>query len=228
MIRRILFGSETQALVRGGLDAGATRQRVIAENIANVATPGYRAGQVRFEELLQQARGGSLAMARTSSGHLSGESHAGRVPAAERVASEAPAPAGAINNVDVERELVALQKNQIHFQALSQALANQYRLAIMHTLKEGERCVSDLAAELGISVHNVSQHLRILRQRLLVRSRKEGQTVYYSVTNPKFVQACSLIREALIEEYRAAGQSLRAVADLDSQKKPGKESGGSS
>jgi DNA-binding transcriptional ArsR family regulator len=99
---------------------------------------------------------------------------------------------------------------------MCQAMANQHRLAIVHLLKDGEKCVSELAAELGISVHNVSQHLRILKQRLLVRSRKEGQTVYYSVTNPKFVQACTLIREALIEEHRAAGQSLRAAAGFDS------------
>ena len=100
---------------------------------------------------------------------------------------------------------------------MCQALANEHRLAIMHTLKDGEKCVGDLAAELGISVHNVSQHLRILRERLLVRARKEGQTVYYSVTNPKFVQACTLIREALLEEHSAAGASLRAAANLDSQ-----------
>jgi DNA-binding transcriptional ArsR family regulator len=99
---------------------------------------------------------------------------------------------------------------------MCQALANQHRLALMHALKDGEKCVGDLAVELGISVHNVSQHLRILRERLLVRSRKEGQTVYYSVTNPKFVQACALIREALLEEHSAAGKSLRAAADLDS------------
>ncbi len=100
---------------------------------------------------------------------------------------------------------------------MCQALANEHRLAIMHTLKDGEKCVGDLAAELGISVHNVSQHLRILRQRLLVRARKDGQTVYYSVTNPKFVQACTLIREALLEEHRAAGASLLAAANLDSE-----------
>ena len=103
---------------------------------------------------------------------------------------------------------------------MCQALANQYRLAIMHILKDGEKCVSDLAAELGISVHNVSQHLRILRERLLVRSRKEGQTVFYAVTNVKFVQACALIREALLEEHSAAGQSLRAAAGLDSSHQP--------
>lgn len=98
---------------------------------------------------------------------------------------------------------------------MCQALANEHRLAIMYTLKDGERCVGDIAAELGIAVHNVSQHLRILRQRLLVRSRKEGQTVYYSVTNPKFVQACGLIREALVEEHRAEGESLQAAGLVD-------------
>jgi DNA-binding transcriptional ArsR family regulator len=91
------------------------------------------------------------------------------------------------------------------------ALANQYRLAIMYAIKDGEMCVGDIAVALGISVHNVSQHLRTLRERLLVRARKEGQTVYYSVTNPKFVQACALIREALIEEHQAEGQSLRVA-----------------
>ncbi len=98
---------------------------------------------------------------------------------------------------------------------MCQALANQYRLAIMYALKDGEKCVGDIGVEVGISVQNVSQHLRILKERLLVRSRKEGQTVYYSVTNPKFVQACALIREALIEQHRAAGERLEAAGALE-------------
>ena len=99
---------------------------------------------------------------------------------------------------------------------MCQALANQHRLAIMYALKDGEKCVGDIGAEVGISVQNVSQHLRILKERLLVRSRKEGQTVYYSVTNPKFVQACALIREALIEEHMADGERLQAAGMLES------------
>jgi DNA-binding transcriptional ArsR family regulator len=94
---------------------------------------------------------------------------------------------------------------------MCQALANQHRLAIMYSLKDGEKCVGDIGAELGISVQNVSQHLRILKERLLVRSRKEGQTVYYSVTNLKFVEACALIREALLEQHKATGESLRGT-----------------
>jgi DNA-binding transcriptional ArsR family regulator len=95
-----------------------------------------------------------------------------------------------------------------------QALANEHRLAIMYSLKEGERRVSDIAEEVGISVHNVSQHLRVLRQALLVRPRKEGQTVYYSIGNPKFMDACSLMRQGLIEQHQAEGESLLWAADF--------------
>jgi ArsR family transcriptional regulator len=105
---------------------------------------------------------------------------------------------------------------QMHAE-LCKALASEHRLAILYYLKEGERCVSDIAAELDISVHLVSQHLRVLRERLLVRPRKEGQAVYYSITNPKFIQACALIRQALIEEHAAEGQSLRAAGMLEAR-----------
>ncbi len=98
---------------------------------------------------------------------------------------------------------------------LCKALANEHRLAILYTLSQGERCVGDLATEIGISVHNVSQHLRLLKERRLVQSRKEAQTVYYSITNPKFIQGCTLIRQALIEQHQAQGQSLLAAELLD-------------
>ncbi len=98
--------------------------------------------------------------------------------------------------------------------AVCQALSSEHRLAIMYGLKEGERRVSDIADDLGITVHNASQHLRILRQALLVKPRKEGQTVYYSIANPKFMQACGLMREALLEEHQAAGTALHAAAGV--------------
>jgi DNA-binding transcriptional ArsR family regulator len=98
---------------------------------------------------------------------------------------------------------------------LCKALANEHRLAILYDLSQGEKCVSDLAAEIGISVHLMSQHLRLLKERQLVNSRKEGQTVYYSISNPKFIQGCTLIRQALIEEHQARGESLVAAELLD-------------
>lgn len=103
---------------------------------------------------------------------------------------------------------------------LCQALANQHRLAILYSLHQGEMCVGDLAKALDISIHNASQHLRVLQERRLVSSRKQGQTVYYSITNPKFIQGCTLIRQALIEQHQAAGEFLLAAETLDALMRP--------
>ena len=100
---------------------------------------------------------------------------------------------------------------------LCKALASEHRQALLHAIGDGEKCVGDLAAEVGISVHNVSQHLRVLKERKLVASRKEAQTVYYHVTNMKFIEACALIRQALVEQHVEQGESLQAAEFLEAQ-----------
>jgi DNA-binding transcriptional ArsR family regulator len=94
-------------------------------------------------------------------------------------------------------------------------LVDEHRLAIVYALGQGERSVNDLASALNIPPYKVSQHLRILKEHLLVRPRKVGQTVYYSVTNAKYIQGCTLIRQALIEQHEAQGRSLLAAELLD-------------
>ncbi len=117
--------------------------------------------------------------------------------------------------------LAALQPVFRAHAEMCKALASEHRLAIMYSLSHnGERSVGDLAADLEISVHNVSQHLRVLRERGLVRARKEAQTVFYSITNPKFIQACTLIRQALVEQQQAHGESLLAAELLDALQQP--------
>ena len=100
---------------------------------------------------------------------------------------------------------------------LCKALANEHRQALLHALGDGEKCVGELAAEIGISVHNVSQHLRVLKEGRVVASRKEAQTVYYHVANMKFIEACALIRQALVEQHMEQGESLHAAEFLEAQ-----------
>lgn len=88
------------------------------------------------------------------------------------------------------------------------AVANEHRLAILYLLSERELSVGDLARELDLSVHNVSQHLRVLKERGIVVDHRDGQTVYYASASPKLVAACHLIREALIEQHVARGTVL--------------------
>ena len=76
------------------------------------------------------------------------------------------------------------------------------RLRIMLILHEGEVSVGEIASQVGIAIQAISQHLRLMKDRNVVSSRKQGREVFYRITNDKFVLACDLIREALIEEAK--------------------------
>ena len=71
------------------------------------------------------------------------------------------------------------------FAVVAKALANGRRAEIVDVLSQGERSVEELAAEIGQSVANTSQHLRQLAGAGLVRTRREGNRVIYALTGPR-------------------------------------------
>lgn len=83
---------------------------------------------------------------------------------------------------------------------VSKTLAHPLRLAILHSLKQGEKTVNDLTQLTGASQSNVSQHLAKMRQRDIVLTRKDGSNVYYRVASPKISQACDMVREVLLDQ----------------------------
>ena len=83
---------------------------------------------------------------------------------------------------------------------ISKILANPIRLAILHSLRNEEKSVNELTDILGISQSNISQHLAIMRQVGIVKTRKQATNIFYSVTNPKINQACDIVREVLIDQ----------------------------
>ena len=83
---------------------------------------------------------------------------------------------------------------------ISKTLANPIRLAILHSLRDGEKSVNELTEILTISQSNLSQHLAIMRQKGILKTRKQGTSIFYSVTNPKINQACDMVREVLLDQ----------------------------
>jgi ArsR family transcriptional regulator, virulence genes transcriptional regulator len=83
---------------------------------------------------------------------------------------------------------------------VSKTMAHPLRLAILHSLKDGEKTVNQLTELSGASQSNVSQHLALMRQRDIVLTRKEGSNIYYRVSSPKISQACDMVREVLLEQ----------------------------
>ena len=92
-------------------------------------------------------------------------------------------------------------------------LSNPLRLRIINELQPGEISVGALAKKLGIRQAHLSQHLAVLRQRGVVKTRRDGPNIYYSISNPKIVKACSLIREVLLEQLQKDQSMVVNISD---------------
>ena len=69
-------------------------------------------------------------------------------------------------------------------------LSEPTRLKILHTICQDERSVSAIVEETGATQTNVSRHLGLMLHAGVVSRRREGNTVYYRVANPEFVEIC--------------------------------------
>ncbi|HLE79312.1 MAG TPA: metalloregulator ArsR/SmtB family transcription factor [Candidatus Limnocylindrales bacterium] len=77
---------------------------------------------------------------------------------------------------------------------IGRALADPKRLCVLESLADGEVSVSDLSTRVGCQVPNMSQHLAVLRAAGLVTTRRDGNTVYYRLADPRVLEAYRLIQ----------------------------------
>ena len=83
--------------------------------------------------------------------------------------------------VTMPMNLERLQGNARKASTLLKAMSNPHRLLILCQLVPGEKCVSDLEKVVGLSQSALSQHLARLRRDTLVITRREAQTIFYSL-----------------------------------------------
>ena len=110
------------------LDAAVLRQRVIANNIANADTPGFKRSDVRFESLLRaelEGRGGLVGL-RTDPRHIPIGSTG--LPEPEVVTDRRTVMNNNLNNVDIDAEMSALAANQLRYNVLVQQVSHEIRL----------------------------------------------------------------------------------------------------
>ena len=90
---------------------------------------------------------------------------------------------------EVHEELLALvrekmpQEELYDLSELFKVFGDSTRIRILFVLFEAEVCVCDLAAALGMTQSAVSHQLRILKQNKLVKSRREGKSIFYSLAD---------------------------------------------
>lgn len=118
------------AALRRQMTAAVQRQSAAASNLANLDTPGYRTREVSFADALNAELGG---LATTHAGHLGG-ADADRGPTLQEADGLASRRDG--NNVQVDRELLALTRASGDFSAAQTALAAKFRL-VRYAINEG-------------------------------------------------------------------------------------------
>lgn len=90
-------------------------------------------------------------------------------------------------------------------------MANPKRIEILFLLGEKELCVEEIAEKMGIKIPNVSQHLSIMREKGVVDTRREGTKIYYKIANPKTLQACLIMRDAMIEQMEKNFKLIKEI-----------------
>lgn len=73
------------------------------------------------------------------------------------------------------------------------------RIKILYVLFESEMCVCDIAEVLGISQSAVSHQLRLIKQAKLIKNRRDGKTVYYSLADDHVTTIIGMAKEHLEE-----------------------------
>src|ERR1700683_2988901 len=94
---------------------------------------------------------------------------------------------------------------------LFRVLGHPLRIRILELLRDGERTVGDLQAELELDSSGTSQHLAALRQQGVLESRRAGTSVYYRIRDPRISELLILAKEILTT---ALSESQALLSDL--------------
>ncbi len=118
------FRDDTTSVLMKGLDAASLRQRVTANNLANLNTPGFQRSDVSFEERLIKARQDmKVPLARTHEKHFP--------QALKEIAPQVKKDTTTIrridgNNVDIERDMLNMVSNQLRYNTYVQQLTTRF------------------------------------------------------------------------------------------------------
>lgn len=97
-------------------------------------------------------------------------------------------------------------------------LSDANRLLIINELAKGEVSVNELTRRLELRQSNVSKHLAVMRERGLVITRREGATIYYSLSDARISKAISLLREVQADQLEKQRLLAHSVMEYSARK----------
>ncbi|WP_175647499.1 ArsR/SmtB family transcription factor [Streptomyces cyaneochromogenes] len=99
-------------------------------------------------------------------------------------------------------------------------LGHPARIRVLELLSEREHAVAEMLPEVGIEPAHLSQQLAVLRRANLVKTRKEGSTVYYSLTSPQVAELLRVARTILSGVLAGQAELLADLQAAQSEQRP--------
>ena len=96
---------------------------------------------------------------------------------------------------DTKVDLQVMRKAALKAGGLLKVLANADRLLLLCQLSQGESCVSDLEEMTGVKQPTLSQQLTVLREEMMVSTRREGKQIFYSIASGEAMAVMKVLYE---------------------------------
>jgi ArsR family transcriptional regulator len=110
------------------------------------------------------------------------------------------------------------ERNCLDFEAVARvirAVGQPFRLAIVYCLRDGERCVCDIARTIGAERSNVSRHLAVLANAGVLSHRKQGLLVYYKLKAPCILSIFDCVGGVVRGDGQAASTRSNAAQAVE-------------
>jgi len=91
---------------------------------------------------------------------------------------------------------------------LHQIFSNSSRLMILCLLTKQELSVGQIAEQIGATLQNTSQHLRLMKDKGVLTARREGQTIYYQISNTEVGENCKQLLDIFSDQILTSSQEI--------------------
>lgn len=95
------------------------------------------------------------------------------------------------------------------------ALGDTTRIAILYLLSDRARFVNEIAEMLSTPQPTISRHLKILRERNLVITERQGTGIQYSLSDSRIINALDILREVLAEQLRSQAAITSSLQEFN-------------
>lgn len=116
-----------------------------------------------------------------------------------------------MNNTNLSQEI-----NHLHANICS-AISDPHRILLLYAIAEQTRNVNRLAEAVNISQSAASRHLKVLKERGIIRSHREGSQVIYSLTDQRFLQALDLLREVMLDQMAHQAEIIHQTQAMEGE-----------